>query len=82
MDREYERVARYNKGQIEAIAVIEDWDLNFNLGSVVKYICRRQTKDEEIDNLRKAESYIRREINRLSGSPGWGRSTTPDTERS
>jgi hypothetical protein len=69
---EYEKVARYNQGKIEPIDVIEDWNLNFNLGSVIKYICRRSTKDSELDNLKKAEAYIRREINRLTGTPGWG----------
>ena len=32
--------AHYNRGSIEAIDVIEDWGLNFSLGSAIKYICR------------------------------------------
>ena len=28
----------YNMGKYEAIDVIEDWQLNFNLGNTVKYI--------------------------------------------
>lgn len=56
--------AHYNRGTIEAIDVIEDWDLNFNLGSAVKYICRLGAKDDEIQELEKARWYIDREISR------------------
>lgn len=49
----------------EAIKVIEAWKLNFNLGSVVKYIARCGKKDEELQELRKARWFIEREINRL-----------------
>ena len=41
----------------EAIKVIEAWDLNFNLGNVVKYISRAGKKD-----LEKALWYLKREI--------------------
>ena len=35
----------YNPGKYEAKDVIRDWDLNFNLGNAVKYICRAGKKD-------------------------------------
>ena len=41
----------------EAIKVIEAWDLNFNLGNVVKYISRAIKQD-----LEKALWYLKREI--------------------
>jgi hypothetical protein len=45
----------------EAIKVIEAWGLNFNLGNVVKYICRVDAKGG-IEDLEKARFYIDREI--------------------
>jgi hypothetical protein len=46
----------------EAIKVIEAWGLNFNLGNVVKYICRTDSKGLPIENLLKARWYLDREI--------------------
>jgi hypothetical protein len=46
----------------EAIKVIEAWRLNFNLGNVVKYICRVDAKGLPLENLEKARFYIDREI--------------------
>lgn len=56
--------AHYNRGTIEAIDVIEDWNLNFSLGSAVKYICRLGAKDDEIQELDKAIWYLQREKER------------------
>ena len=64
----------YHPGIYEAINVIEAWDLNFNLGSVVKYISRcglkpdaeLSKKEKALEDLRKATWYINREIERLS----------------
>lgn len=47
----------------EVIKVIEAWELNFNLGNVLKYIGRLGAKDEEIQELEKALWYLQREIN-------------------
>ena len=55
----------YNAGKFEAIDVIEDWKLTFNAGSAVKYINRHEHKGKPIEDLQKAEWYIKREINRL-----------------
>jgi|TARA_R110000803_G_scaffold138382_2_gene205230 hypothetical protein len=49
----------------EAIKVIENWDLGFNLGNAVKYISRVGKKDNTLDDLKKASWYINREINKL-----------------
>ena len=46
----------------EPIKVIEAWKLNFNLGNVIKYIGRLGKKDEEIKELKKAKTYLDREI--------------------
>lgn len=54
----------YNMGKFEVIDVIEDWDLNFNLGNAVKYIARSDYKGNKVEDLRKAMWYIDREIER------------------
>jgi hypothetical protein len=55
----------------EAIKVIENWGLNFNLGNCVKYISRAgrkvPTKDGLIEDLEKARWYLDREIKNLKG---------------
>lgn len=57
----------YNTGNIEVIDAIEDWDLNFNLGSAVKYIARAKHKGNMLQDLEKASWYINREIMKLGG---------------
>ncbi len=49
----------------EAIKVIEAWELGFNLGNVVKYIGRAGKKGSRLDDLKKAQWYLNREINKL-----------------
>ena len=56
--------SHYNQG-IEAIDIIESWDLNFSLGNAIKYILRSPYKGKQIEDLEKARWYIDREINRL-----------------
>lgn len=47
--------------------LIDDMDLNFNRGNIVKYICRAGRKPEvsELEDLRKARDYIDREIEKI-----------------
>ena len=54
----------YNQG-IEAIDIIESWNLNFSLGNVIKYILRSPYKGKQIEDLEKAKWYLEREISRL-----------------
>lgn len=51
----------------EAIKVISAWGLNFNLGSVLKYICRagKKPNEPELDDLRKARFYLDAQIKHL-----------------
>lgn len=49
----------------EPIDVILDWDLNFTLGNTIKYISRAGRKDDIIQDLEKAEYYLKKEIDRL-----------------
>jgi hypothetical protein len=53
----------YYKGErIEAIDVIEDWNLGFHLGNVVKYVSRAGKKGDELEDLKKARWYLGRYI--------------------
>lgn len=49
----------------EAIKVIEAWGLGFRLGNAVKYISRAGKKGSAIEDLRKAQWYLDREIEKL-----------------
>ena len=53
----YENVKDY-----DLIDVIKDYDLSFNLGNVIKYVCRAGKKENEIKDLEKAVDYLEREI--------------------
>lgn len=57
----------YQVGKIEPIEVINDWNLGFNLGNVIKYIARAGRKPDEtiLDDLRKARFYLDDCITRL-----------------
>ena len=52
----------YNQGKIEVIDAIEDWDLNFNEGNVVKYVARHRHKINPLEDLKKAKWYLDRII--------------------
>lgn len=54
--------SHYNTGKIEVIDFLEDQKLPPNLWNTVKYTCRAKHKGQEIDDLRKAEFYVHREI--------------------
>lgn len=54
----------YNTGKIEAITVIEDWALNFNMGNAVKYLARADHKGNAVEDLKKAVWYLQRELAR------------------
>lgn len=55
----------YNTGKIETITFIEDKDLNYRLGNVVKYVTRAGKKvgSDPVEDLKKARWYLDREIN-------------------
>lgn len=52
----------YNMGKYEVIDVIEDWQLGFNLGNVVKYLARADHKGTPTADLYKCLFYLNREI--------------------
>lgn len=55
--------AHYTAGGIETIDFIEAKKLNYNLGNVIKYLTRAGYKDNKLEDLRKAQWYLTREIN-------------------
>ena len=52
----------YKSGGLEAFDVIDAFDLDFNLGNAFKYIARAGKKGDKIRDLRKAVTYLNREI--------------------
>lgn len=62
--------AHYSAGGIEAIDVIEAFGLGFHLGNVVKYVLRAGRKSADaLEDLRKAQWYLEREIERRREAP-------------
>lgn len=54
--------AHYKVGGVETIDFIEAKGLNYHLGNVIKYITRADHKGDRIENLKKAQWYLAREI--------------------
>ena len=62
--------SHYTYGKIEVIDFIEDKELNFNLGNVVKYVARagkkkssgKSLESKALEDLKKAKWYLDREI--------------------
>lgn len=63
-----EHPAHYNIGKIEVIDAINEWQLDFDLGNVVKYVARAGHKDptKTVEDLKKARFYLDDEISRLT----------------
>jgi len=59
----------YNTGRIEVIDAIEDWKLGFHLGNVVKYVARAEHKGKPLEDLKKAQWYLNRAIEKLEQKP-------------
>lgn len=55
----------YNTGKIEVIVYIEDKSLGYHLGNAVKYISRAPHKHDELEDLKKAQWYLKRRIANL-----------------
>ena len=58
--------AHYKAGGIETIDFIEAKQLNYHLGNVVKYITRADLKGDRLENLKKAQWYLQREIDQAA----------------
>ena len=60
------RPKHYNQGRIEPIEVIEDWEVGYHLGNVIKYIARAKYKGNMVEDLKKARWYLDRYINLIT----------------
>jgi hypothetical protein len=60
--------SHYKTGGIETIDFIEAKSLSYNLGNVVKYITRADYKGNKIEDLKKAQWYLNREVSNLEKS--------------
>lgn len=60
--------SHYKVGGIETIDFIEAKSLNYNLGNVVKYITRADHKSNKLEDLKKAQWYLNREVSNLEKS--------------
>ena len=66
MDKQTKTPSHY-QGSIQPTDLINAQNLNFNLGNVVKYVCRAGKKQGEnvLSDLDKAKNYINYEIERI-----------------
>lgn len=63
-----ENSPHYIKGGIEAISVIEAFELDYNEGNVAKYLLRAKLKGDYLQDLKKARWYLNRAIDRYKES--------------
>ncbi len=70
VENKVDHPSHYNTGKFEAIEVIEDWKLGFNLGNTIKYLSRAGKKDpaKHLEDLEKAAWYLKREIDNLKNN--------------
>lgn len=57
--------SHYTRGKIEVIDFIEDQQLPYHLGNVVKYVARAGYKGDKLEDLKKARWYLDRYINEV-----------------
>lgn len=60
----------YQDGGIQTIDYIEAKNLNFHLGNAIKYISRAGKKGDKLEDLKKAQWYLNREIERVQNERG------------
>ena len=67
LDDNTNKTPQHYQGTIQPIDLINAQNLNFNLGNVVKYVCRAGKKQGEnvLSDLDKAQNYINYEIERI-----------------
>lgn len=55
----------YTRGNIEVIEFIRDQKFCYLMGNVIKYVSRAPYKGKELEDLKKAEWYLRRRISEI-----------------
>ena len=58
----------YNKASMSVSDIVDEYELNFNKGNIIKYVLRsgKKSKDTEIQDLEKAIRYCEIEIERIN----------------
>ena len=56
------------KQKVQPIDLIDAFELNFNLGNVVKYVSRAGRKGDTLEDLEKAFYYLKREMQKYENS--------------
>ncbi len=58
----------YNKVSMSVSDIVDEYELNFNKGNIIKYVLRsgKKSKDTEIQDLEKAIRYCEIEIERIN----------------
>ena len=59
---EIEKPLHYKTDSIDVIDFCKIYDLNFNIGNIIKYVCRAGKKGDRLEDLYKAKDYLEREI--------------------
>lgn len=65
---EIETPKHYKTNSIDVIDFCKLYNLNFNLGNIVKYACRVGKKENDIEDLKKVIDYAQREIKFLENN--------------
>jgi hypothetical protein len=60
----------YRMTTLEAIDVIEAWELGYHLGNVIKYIARHPYKGDALGDMYKALYYLQRHIQLMEQEDG------------
>jgi hypothetical protein len=55
----------YTKGSIEVLDFILDQEFGYLAGQVIKYLCRYRYKGKPVEDLQKAEFYLKKLIRQL-----------------
>jgi hypothetical protein len=61
------RPAHYQGNRFEVIDIINDYQLNFELGNVIKYVLRAGKKGDKKEDLEKAMQYLKFELDKFNG---------------
>ena len=61
--------------------VIRAWGLSFHLGNALKYIYRAPYKGHDVEDLKKAITYLQDEVNYLEGNPGCWSAPYSDSDK-
>ena len=57
--------SHYKNGSIEPFHVIDDWNLDFYLDNIVKYIQRHKHKGSALEDIQKAIDYLKQYQQRM-----------------